>query len=68
MHTRVYVQKLTTGAIWSSVNPETNIWRKEFMGAPSKTGDSFIQVGGVVNNFNPFTKKNRRRFVTMKQR
>lgn len=58
---RVYVTKLSTGAVWSSCNPASGVWRKEWMGAEF-TRDS-IPAGGCAMNFFPGSRKNRRRFV-----
>lgn len=57
---RIYVEKLNTGAIWSSVMPQYGIWKKEFMGGGFSSVS--IPAGSVVSNFYPFSKKNKKRF------
>lgn len=62
---RIYVQKNDTGAIWSSVIPELGVWKKEFMGAQYSPDTK--PAGSVVDNFYPFSKKNRRRFTLLER-
>lgn len=55
---RVYVMKKNTGAVWSSVMPLSGVWRKESLGT------KFVNtcpIGSVTQNFNPLSKRNRRR-------
>lgn len=56
---RVYITKPSTGAIWSSVIPNSGVWKKESLGVKF---ENTRQVGSVTQNFFPFSRKNRRRF------
>lgn len=56
---RVYITKTSTGAIWSSVIPNSGVWKKESLGVKF---ENTRQVGSVTQNFFPFSRKNRRRF------
>lgn len=60
MGIRVYVEKKSTGAIWSSVMPNLGIWRKESLGVGYEPNTQ--QVGYVSQFFNPFSRKNRKKF------
>lgn len=51
---RVYVTKPKTGAIWSSVMPESGVWRKESLGLKFT---NTCQVGTITQNFHPLTAK-----------
>lgn len=55
---RVYIMKKNTGAIWSSVMPNSGVWRKESLGTKFR---NTCQVGTVTLNFNPLSNRNRRR-------
>lgn len=56
---RVYVMKPATGAVWSSVMPNSGVWRKESLGTKFS---NTCQVGAVTQNFHPFSRKNSKRF------
>lgn len=57
---RVYVCKKATGAVWSSVMPESGVWRKESLGLKF---DKTCRVGSVTQGFFPFGRKNKGRFT-----
>lgn len=63
MSVRVYVQKVSTGAIWSSVMPSSGVWRKESLGVGYSKDTR--PVGSVTQGFYPKNRKNRRKFVTL---
>jgi len=60
---RSYVVKKKTGAVWSSCDPSTGVWRKESLGigcSPVTCG-----IGSVTQGFFPLSRKNRQRFVVV---
>ncbi len=61
MSVRIYVQKNRTGAVWSTVMPESGVWRKESMGY--QYTDSSQPIGAVTHNFYPDRGRNRNRFT-----
>lgn len=59
MSQRVFIMKKSTLAIWSSVMPESGVWRKESLGLK---WDNTCRVGSVTQNFFPFGKRHKGKF------
>ena len=55
---RIRVEKISTGAIWSSLDGV--VWRKEWLGSANPWTTQ--GPGVVTTNFNPFSKRNLKRF------
>jgi len=57
---RVYVWKLSTGALWSTSSLASGVWRKEDLGIKLHNTQ---RVGYVTTQFNPFSERNLKRFA-----
>lgn len=58
---RVRVQNKRSGAIWSSANPDTGVWRKDWVGDPNSSRDT-KPYGYMARNFYPLRGRNARKF------
>lgn len=54
MSARVFIRKKGTLAIWSSVMPDSGVWRKEDLGLKFYKTQ---RVGSVTQGFYPFGKR-----------
>lgn len=59
MSRRVYIVKKATLAVWSSVNPESGVWRKESLGLKFQ---NTTFVGSVTQRFFPFSRRHKGKF------
>lgn len=60
---RIYVRKNETGAIWSSSSLSCGVWRKDDLGLG--LNNNTCRVGYVTTQFNPFNRRNSRRFTLL---
>lgn len=61
---RLYVYKIKTGALWSTSDIASGVWRKDDLGMKF---DNTQQVGYVTTQFNPFSARNLKRFAVVVQ-